>query len=82
MDEGKKKRREETKEVGGKHDRACSPDAYGLALVFIHRGLHLPNLLPIWKNKKRQALKELLETKDLRQKPTDSDLGLCIISFQ
>lgn len=51
MKEGEK-RGKEHKGWGwtGQVIRSARVGAYRLALVFIHRGLHLPNLLPIWKN--------------------------------
>lgn len=47
-----RRRKEDTREVGRTRSgrSVLSPGAYRLALVFVHGGLHLPDLLPIWKN--------------------------------
>lgn len=80
MKEKKRKKKKERKDgarAGGRGEGSrtgCSPPcpgAYRLALVLIHRGLHLPNLLPIWKSIKTTAFERTIRTHDLRQKPTN-----------
>lgn len=64
--------------------RASGAGAYGLALVLVHRGLHLPDLLPVWKDEKMTHLVGTTRNQRLETKthPPLVYLGLCTISFQ
>lgn len=71
VDEGRRKKRErEHKGWGwtGQVIQSARLGAYRLALVFIHRGLHLPNLLPIWKNLEMTDFEGILSNRRFKTK--------------
>lgn len=69
-EERTKKREREHKGWGwtGQGIRSARLGAYRLALVFIHRGLHLPNLLPIWKNLEMTDFEGILSSRRFKTK--------------
>ena len=80
MKEGEKRGKESTREVGRGAQGVWSSclGAYRLALVFIHRGLHLPNLLPIWKNLKMTDFEGTISNRDFK---TKTHQLICILAY-
>lgn len=63
--EGKRARGRREGTQGAQSSRPC---AYRLALVFIHRGFHFPNLLPIWKEFKKTHFEGITRSQRFKTK--------------